>query len=130
MQAVSGKYFQSSRSKQQNLPSFINDRQQQYIEQEVLLTSNCWGFAWEVLYQADNPDASAMTVSTADPTSAWRALTSPGFDLIQSTLRQIQNYSLKRQYAINDCKAVTFCYCGIQLQHLPIPQIKFTSITL
>lgn len=86
MQAVSGKYFKSTRSKQQNLPSFVNDQQKQYTEQEVLLTSNCWGFAWEVLFQADNPDTRAMTVSTGDPTSAWRAFTSPGFDLIQSSV--------------------------------------------
>eukprot|EP00584_Thalassiosira_punctigera_P013266 CAMPEP_0172566186 /NCGR_PEP_ID=MMETSP1067-20121228/110929_1 /TAXON_ID=265564 ORGANISM="Thalassiosira punctigera, Strain Tpunct2005C2" /NCGR_SAMPLE_ID=MMETSP1067 /ASSEMBLY_ACC=CAM_ASM_000444 /LENGTH=411 /DNA_ID=CAMNT_0013357233 /DNA_START=11 /DNA_END=1246 /DNA_ORIENTATION=- len=86
MQAVSGKHFQSTRSKQKNLPSFVDDRQKQYTEQEVLLTSNCWGFAWEVLFQADNPDTSAMTVSTADPTSAWRAFTGPGFDLIQSSM--------------------------------------------
>jgi len=86
MQATSGKHFRSTRSKQKNLPSFVNEKQKQYAEQEVLLTNNCWGFAWEVLYQADNPDTSAMTVSTADPTSAWRAFTGPGFDLIQSTL--------------------------------------------
>ena len=35
--------------------------------------------------QADNADTSAMTISTADPTSAWRAFTGPGFDLIQSS---------------------------------------------
>ncbi|KAL7526663.1 hypothetical protein ACHAWF_001865 [Thalassiosira exigua] len=86
MQAVSGLHFRSTRSKQQNLPSFVNDLQRQYTEQEVLLTSNCWGFAWEVLFQADNPDTSAMTVSTGDPTSAWRAFTGPGFDLIQSSM--------------------------------------------
>ena len=86
MQAVSGKHFRSTRSRQRNLPSFVDERRRRYAEQEVLLTSNCWGYAWEVLYQADNPDASAMTVSTGDPTSAWRAFTSPGFDLIQSSL--------------------------------------------
>ena len=64
MQAVNGKYFQSSRSKQKNLPSFVDDKQRRYTEQSVLLTSNCWGFAWEVLYQSDNPDTSAMTVSS------------------------------------------------------------------
>mmetsp|Transcript_29101 Transcript_29101/g.60655 ORF Transcript_29101/g.60655 Transcript_29101/m.60655 type:complete len:416 (-) Transcript_29101:263-1510(-) len=96
MQAVSGKHFQSTRSKQQNLPSFVDDRQKQYTEQEVLLTSNCWGFAWEVLFQADNPDTSAMTVSTADPTSAWRALTGPGFDLIQSSLTKPKLISDKK----------------------------------
>mmetsp|Transcript_9240 Transcript_9240/g.21769 ORF Transcript_9240/g.21769 Transcript_9240/m.21769 type:complete len:351 (-) Transcript_9240:202-1254(-) len=86
MQVVSGQYFQSTRSRQKNFPSFVDDRQRRYTEQEVLLTSNCWGFAWEVLYQSDNPDTSAMTVSTGDPTSAWRAFTGPGFDLIQSSL--------------------------------------------
>ena len=90
MQAVNGKYFQSSRSKQKNLPSFVDDKQRRYTEQSVLLTSNCWGFAWEVLYQSDNPDTSSMTVSTADPTSAWRAFTSPGFDLIQSSMTKPQ----------------------------------------
>ena len=96
MQAVSGQYFQSTRSRQKNLPSFVDDRQRRYTEQEVLLTSNCWGFAWEVLYQSDNPDTSAMTVSTGDPTSAWRAFTGPGFDLIQSSLTKPQLLTDKR----------------------------------
>lgn len=86
MQAVNGQYFQSTRTKQRNLPSFVNDRQKRYTEQEVLLTSNCWGFAWEVLFQSDNPDTCAISISTADPTSAWRAFTGPGFDLIQSSM--------------------------------------------
>lgn len=51
----------------------------------LICQSNCWGFAWEVLFQADNADANAITISTADPTSAWRAFTGPGFDLIQSS---------------------------------------------
>lgn len=90
MQAVSGRHFRSTRSRQKNLPSFVDDRTRMYAEQCVLLTSNCWGFAWEVLFQADNPDTSAMTVSTADPTSAWRAFTGPGFDLVQSSLTKPQ----------------------------------------
>ncbi len=72
----------------QRLPSFVggpNTRIQKYAQQEVLLTSNCWGFAWEVLFQADNVDIRKMTVSTADPSSAWKAFTGPGFDLIQSS---------------------------------------------
>jgi len=88
LQAANGLYFQSSRSQQVNLPSFIggpNDAIQQRTNQEVLLACNCWGFAWEVLYQADNFDTKQMTVSTADPTSAWRAFTGRGFDLIQSS---------------------------------------------
>ena len=85
LQATSGLHFQSSRTKQRGLPSFVGDRVKKYANQEVLLTSNCWGFAWELLYQADNADTSAMTISTADPTSAWRAFTGPGFDLIQSS---------------------------------------------
>lgn len=91
MQAASGLQFRSSRTVQRGLPSFLggpDDRAKKYNEQEVLLTSNCWGFAWEVLFQADNADTSAMTVSTADPSSAWRAFTGPGFDRIQSTLTQ------------------------------------------
>ncbi|KAL7490299.1 hypothetical protein ACHAW6_016076 [Cyclotella cf. meneghiniana] len=85
MQATSGLHFRSSRNmlKNGNLPSFIDN--QSYMEQEVLLTSNCWGTAWEILYQADNSDTKAMTISTADPTSAWRAFTGTGFDLIQSS---------------------------------------------
>jgi len=88
LQATSGLHFRSSRTKQKGLPSFIgslDSRVKRYSEQEVLLTSNCWGFAWEVLFQADNADTSAMTISTADSTSAWRAFTGPGFDLIQSS---------------------------------------------
>lgn len=91
LQAVSGLHFRSSRTVQKGLPSFLggpDERAKKYKEQEVLLTSNCWGFAWEVLFQADNADTSAMTVSTADPASAWRAFTGPGFDLIQSSLTQ------------------------------------------
>ena len=85
LQAVSGLHFRSSRTKQKGLPSFVGERAKKYSEQEVLLTSNCWGFAWEVLYQADNADTSALTISTADPTSAWREFTGPGFDLVQSS---------------------------------------------
>lgn len=85
LQAVSGLHFQSSRTKQSGLPSFLGDRSRKYTKQEVLLTSNCWGFAWEALFQADNADTSALTISTADPTSAWREFTGPGFDLIQSS---------------------------------------------
>jgi hypothetical protein len=90
MQAVSGLHFQSSRTKQgRGLPSFVGDRIQKFdVTQEVLLTSNCWGFAWEVLFQADNADVSAITISTADPTSAWREFTGPAFDLIQSSRTQ------------------------------------------
>lgn len=88
-QAVSGLHFRSSRTKLKGLlPSFIggpNDRARKYTEQEILLTSNCWGFAWEALFQADNSDTSRMTISTADPTSAWRQFTGGGFDLIQSS---------------------------------------------
>lgn len=44
------------------------------------------GFAWEVLYQADNADVSNMQISTADPQSAWRAFTNPQFfELVQSS---------------------------------------------
>lgn len=88
LQAVSGLHFRSSRSKQNDLPSLLKGDGRggrRTSSAEVLLTSNCWGFAWEVLFQADNADTSAMTISTADPTSAWRAFTGPGFDLIQST---------------------------------------------
>lgn len=88
MQAVSGLHFRSSRATQRVLPSFVGgpaDPVRMRSEEEVLLTSNCWGFAWEVLFQADNADTGAMTISTADPTSAWGAFTSPGFDLIQSS---------------------------------------------
>ena len=106
LQAVSGCHFRSSRRKQEGLPSLVgdpDDRVALYTQQEVLLTSNCWGFAWEVLYQADNADTSTMTVSTADPGSAWRALTGPGFDLIQTsrtnpallTDKQVRNAKLQ-----------------------------------
>eukprot|EP00980_Cylindrotheca_fusiformis_P017321 scaffold5377_cov63-Cylindrotheca_fusiformis.AAC.3 len=91
MQAVSGLHFHSSTSRQRRvgLPSFIGSRIKKYDRtQEVLLTSNCWGFSWEVLFQADNADVSAITISTADPTSAWREFTGPAFDLIQSTRTQ------------------------------------------
>lgn len=88
MQATSGLYFQSTRTKQRGLPSFLGTRDMRNTEQDVLLTSNCWGFAWEVLFQADNADTQSMTISTADPTSAWRAFTGPGFDLIQSSRTQ------------------------------------------
>jgi hypothetical protein len=91
LQASSGLYFRSSRTKQPGLPSFIggsNDEVERRTEQEVLLACNCWGFAWEVLFQADNADVRQMTISTADPTSAWRAFTGPGFDLIQSSRTQ------------------------------------------
>jgi hypothetical protein len=87
LQAVSGLYFRSSR-KMQRLPSFVggpNSRVKKYAQQEVLLTSNCWGFAWEVLLEADNFDMRTVTVSTADSSSAWKAFTSPGLDLIQSS---------------------------------------------
>jgi hypothetical protein len=93
LQAVSGLHFKSSRAKQKGLPSFVggpSDRVKKYAEQEVLLASNCWGFAWEVLFQADNADTCTMTVSTADPSSAWKAFTGPGFDLIQSSLTKPQ----------------------------------------
>ncbi|KAL3775877.1 hypothetical protein HJC23_000536 [Cyclotella cryptica] len=85
MQATSGLHFRSSRNMLKNgkLPSFLDNPRN--MEQEVLLTSNCWGTAWEILYQADNSDTKAMTISTADPTSAWRAFTGTGFDLIQSS---------------------------------------------
>lgn len=88
LQATSGLHFRSSRTKQKGLPSFLgslDSRVKRNSEQEVLLTSNCWGFAWEVLFQADNADTSAMTISTADPTSAWEAFTGSGFDLVQSS---------------------------------------------
>lgn len=88
LQATSGLHFRSSRAIRKGLPSFVggpNDEAKKYAKQEVLLTSNCWGFAWEVLLQADNADVTAMTISTADPDSAWRAFTGPGFDMIQST---------------------------------------------
>jgi hypothetical protein len=88
LQAVHGLYFQSSRSTQSNLPSFLGgptDAVEQRTEQDGLLACNCWGFAWEVLFQADNKDTRRMTVSTADPTSAWRAFTGRGFDLLQSS---------------------------------------------
>ena len=80
MQAVNGLYFKSSRQKQVALPSFVGapeKKVQKRVEQEVLLTTNCWGFAWEVLYQADNKDIRNMQISTADPMSAYRAFTNP-----------------------------------------------------
>jgi len=91
LQAASGLHFRSSRSTQSGLPSFVgmpDSEVEKRTEQEVLLTCNCWGFAWEVLFQADNKDVRRMTVSTADPTSAWRAFTGRGFDLIQSSRRE------------------------------------------
>jgi hypothetical protein len=90
MQAVNGLHFKSSRTKQERgLPSFVGKRIKKLdTNQEVLLTSNCWGFAWEVLFQADNADVKSLTISTADPTSAWREFTSPAFDLIQSSRTQ------------------------------------------
>lgn len=91
MQAVSGLHFHSSRTQQSRvgLPSFIGNRIKKYDRsQDVLLASNCWGFAWEVLFQADNADVSAITISTADPTSAWREFTGPAFDLIQTSRTQ------------------------------------------
>lgn len=84
LQATSGLHFRSSRTVR-DLPSFLNGQVEKYVEQDVLLTSNCWGFAWELLLQADNADIQALTISTADPTSAWRAFTGPSFDLIQSS---------------------------------------------
>ena len=82
LQACSGLHFQSSRTPFKGIPSYAEK------QVNVLLTSNCWGFAWEVLFQADNQDTQALTISTADPTSAWRAFTGPGFDLIQSSRTQ------------------------------------------
>jgi hypothetical protein len=105
LQATNGCHFYSSRTPYSRLPSFLggpNDRVKRYSDQEILLTYNCWGFAWEVLFQADNADVSAMTVSTADPTSAWRAFTGPGFDLVQSSqtkpeLLDPQNVALRNK---------------------------------
>ena len=88
LQAVSGLYFRSSRRKQFGLPSFVggpNDRVKELTEQDVLLAFNCWGFAWEVLFQADNKDVRKITVSTADPLSAWYAFQGPGFYLVQTS---------------------------------------------
>jgi hypothetical protein len=103
MQAVNSLHFQSSRTKQKGgrgLPSFVGNRIKKFdMNQEVLLTSNCWGFAWEVLYQADNADVRSITISSADPTSAWREFTSPAFDLIQSSRTQPKLLTLsERQY--------------------------------
>lgn len=89
-QAVNGLYFKSSRKKLSGLPSFVggpNEMAKMRTEQEVLLTTNCWGFAWEVLYQADNADVSNMQISTADPQSAWRAFTNPNFFYLVQTSR-------------------------------------------
>lgn len=106
LQATNGCHFHSTRTPfGKRLPSFLggpNDTVKRYSDQDVLLTYNCWGFAWEVLFQADNADVSAMTISTADPTSAWRAFTGPGFDLIQSSqtnapLLKPDNVSLRNQ---------------------------------
>ena len=100
MQAVSGLHFHSSRSQQSRvgLPSFIGNRIKKYDRtQDVLLSSNCWGFAWEVLFQADNADVSAITISTADPTSAWREFTGPAFDLIQSSKTQPKLVALEER---------------------------------
>ena len=94
LQACFGLHFRSSRTAQRGLSSFAEE------QVDVLLTSNCWGFAWEVLYQADNRDTQAMTISTADPTSAWRAFTSPGFDMIQSSRTQpilLQDMDVRNQ---------------------------------
>jgi hypothetical protein len=90
LQATNGCHFYSSKSPitKYELPIFVGkptDKVRLEKQQEVLITYNCWGFAWEVLFQADNQDVKAMTISTADPTSAWRAFTGPGFDLIQSS---------------------------------------------
>ena len=62
MQATSGLHFHSSRTQPSRvgLPSFVGNRIKKYDRTsttDVLLTTNCWGFAWEVLYQADNADA-------------------------------------------------------------------------
>jgi hypothetical protein len=91
MQAVNGLHFQSSRTIKQGigLPSFVGKRINKFdMNQEVLLTSNCWSFAWEVLFPADNADVRSITISTADPTSAWREFTIPAIDLIQSSRTQ------------------------------------------
>jgi len=53
--------------------SIVNNRIQ-YLKQDVFLAYNCWRFAWEFLLQADNKDVKAMMISTADPTSAWKAI--------------------------------------------------------
>lgn len=56
-QAVNGLYFRSSRKKLAGLPSFLGgpeDKVKKRTEQEVLLTSNCWGFAWEIVRQHDH----------------------------------------------------------------------------
>lgn len=92
MQATNGCHFYSSRTpSSRGLPNFLGNKVQRNLaNQEILLAYNCWGFAWEVLYQADNADVSAMTISTADPTSAWRAFTGPGFDLVQSSASKPQ----------------------------------------
>jgi hypothetical protein len=88
MQAVSGLYFKSSRQLQPALPSFLggpNTTVQERVEQQVILTTNCWGFAWEVLFQADNKDVRQMQISTADPKSAYAAFSGPGFYLVQTS---------------------------------------------
>jgi hypothetical protein len=103
MQATNGCHFYSSRTPvMQPLPNFLGTKVEPLSNQEVLLTWNCWGFAWEVLYQADNADVRAMTISTADPTSAWRAFTGPGFDLVQSTMSKPELLESKNVALRND----------------------------
>ena len=110
MQATNGMHFKSSNlssppsssflssggSTFPRLPSFrsknnnSNNNEVRYVQQEILLTYNCWGFAWEVIFQADNADTTALTISTADHNSAFDAFRGPGFDLIQSTATKPQ----------------------------------------
>mmetsp|Transcript_27936 Transcript_27936/g.58548 ORF Transcript_27936/g.58548 Transcript_27936/m.58548 type:complete len:493 (+) Transcript_27936:302-1780(+) len=91
----SSSFFSSGRGTFRRLPSFRSknnsyNNEVRYVQQEILLTYNCWGFAWEVLFQADNADTTALTISTADPNSAFDAFRGPGFDLIQSTATKPQ----------------------------------------
>lgn len=103
LQAVSGLYFKSSRQRQPALPSFLggpNTSVKERTQQEVILTTNCWGFAWEVLFQADNKDVRNMQISTADPKSAYAAFSGQGFYLIQTSRRNsklLTNASLRNK---------------------------------
>jgi hypothetical protein len=109
LQATNGLKFKST-SYRTPLPSFLptnddnfdfmfddNEDQQgnddvRYKNQWVLLTCNCWGFAWDVLVQADNDhnnninknyESPAFTISCGNQKSVGDAFLGSRFDLIQ-----------------------------------------------
>ena len=113
LQATNGLTYKST-SYRTPLPSFLpkndnddfnfmfddDDEDQQgnddvrYKNQWVLLTCNCWGFAWDVLVQADNDhnnnmnknyESPAFTISCGNQKSVGDAFLGPRFDLIQDS---------------------------------------------